>query len=298
MPPTISVVTPSFQQGRFIGRTIASVLGQGIEGLEYVVVDGGSSDETVELLRGHGNAVQWVSEADRGQAHAVNKGLRRTSGAVIGWLNSDDVYYPGALPRIRDFFAENAEIDVVYGDADHIDEHDRVVESYPSEAWQPVRLREVCYLCQPAVFFRRRVVERFGELDESLRYCMDYEYWLRLAIRGAKFAYLPKKLAGSRMYAANKTLGSRTAVHAEINDMLRTRLGAVPARWLLNYACVRLSRPGRPVLNALALTFGLLPAWVGASWRWNRRLAPAGGLRAAFEKAVARHSAYGFGRFH
>jgi glycosyltransferase involved in cell wall biosynthesis len=292
MLPTLSVVTPSFNQGRFLGRTIASVLGQGSR-CEYVVIDGGSQDETLAVLRAH-DGLRWVSEPDRGQAHAVNKGIRRTSGEIIGWLNSDDVYYPGALATVLTYFAEHPEVNVVYGDADHIDDVDRVIEAYPTQAWNAARLRESCYLCQPAVFFRRSVVARCGPLNESLRFCMDYEYWLRLVKAGEKFAYVPKKLAGSRMYAANKTLGSRLSVHVEINDMLRARLGAVPARWLLNYACVSLMRQGRPFTNTLALAGGLVPAVVRASWRWNHQLVPPGWLRASIDKAVGRRSAFGW----
>ena len=109
---------------------------------------------------------------------------------------------------------------------------DRPFEAYPTEPWSFPRLRQACFLCQPAVFFRRRVVDAHGVLDASLRYCMDYEYWLRLAKGGARFAYLQEKLAGSRLYPETKTLGSRVAVHVEINDMLKATLGKVPATWL------------------------------------------------------------------
>ena len=126
--PRISVVTPSLNQGHFIERTIRSVLDQGE--VEYVVVDGGSRDNTLDVLRAYADRLRWVSEADRGQGHAVNKGVRMTSGDVIGWLNSDDLYYAGALDPVREFFDAHPDVDVVYGDADHIDVEDRVVEPY------------------------------------------------------------------------------------------------------------------------------------------------------------------------
>jgi hypothetical protein len=158
----------------------------------------------------------------------------------------------------------------VYGDANHIDEADAVIEPYYTERWDFERLTDVCYLCQPAVFFRRRVVERAGTLDADLRFCMDYEYWLRLAQLGASFAYLRETLAGSRLYPQTKTLGSRRQVHAEMNDMLRVRLGRVPERWIFNYAHVVLEptriRPEQRLRFALAL-FGLS---LYASLRWNR----------------------------
>lgn len=231
-----SVVTPSYNQGRFIARTLDSVAAQQGVNFEHYVCDAGSRDETVAILESRGAAVRWVSEPDRGQAHAVNKAIAATSGDVIAWLNSDDIHYPGTLARVAACFAANPEADVVYGNADHIDLEDRAFEAYPAAPFDAERLTRECFICQPAAFFRRRTIERYGALDESLQYCMDYELWLRLARAGARFVYLPEKLAGSRLYADNKTLGARVAVHAEINDMLRRTLGRVPLRWLLNYS--------------------------------------------------------------
>ena len=231
-----SIVTPSFNQGEFIRRTVLSVARQQGVAVEHVVVDGGSSDCTVDVLREFGPLVKWVSEKDKGQAHAVNKGIVATDGDIIGWLNSDDIYYPGALKRVAKYFREHPDIDVVYGQADHIDVHDWAFEDYPTEPWDFERLHDTSFICQPALFLRRRVIEQHGLLDESLHYCMDYEYWLRLGRAGVKFGYLEEKLAGSRLYADNKTLGSKVKVHREINDMFKRRFGKTPKRWLKNYA--------------------------------------------------------------
>lgn len=233
----ISIVTPSYNQGQFIGRTIESVASQARNNftVEHVVFDGGSTDNTVEVLKEYGSQLMWVSEKDGGQAHAVNKGIKSTDGNIIGWLNSDDIYYPDAFIKVAEYFKNNPEVDILYGKADHIDLQDFAFEEYPTEPWDFDRLKFTCFICQPALFFRRKVAEEYGLLDESLNYCMDYEYWLRLGGRGLKFAYLEEKLAGSRLYADNKTIGSRVKVHKEINDMYRKRFGGVPDRWILNY---------------------------------------------------------------
>ncbi|MEJ0063336.1 MAG: glycosyltransferase family 2 protein [Alphaproteobacteria bacterium] len=271
----ISVVTPSFNQGQFIERTLRSVADQAGADIEHVVFDGGSTDGTVDILRNFSPPVRWVSARDKGQTDAVNKGIRATDGEIIGWLNSDDIYYPGAFARVAAFFAAHPDIDVVYGMADHIDLEDRAFESYPSEPWDFERLKETCFICQPALFFRRRVVEKHGLLDEFLNYCMDYEFWLRLGKAGARFAYLEEKLAGSRLYADNKTLGARVKVHKEINDMLKKHFGKVPDRWLFNYAHAvvesgvnRRERPRWFVMRLLASS-------IGAAWRWNGKISAA-----------------------
>ncbi|EIM96469.1 glycosyltransferase [Paraburkholderia hospita] len=268
----VSIVTPSYNQGQFIERTLQSVASQGGAEIEHVVFDGGSSDNTVDILKAFAPAVRWVSKKDKGQTDAVNKGIRATDGEIIGWLNSDDIYYPGAIARVVKFFEQNPEIDVVYGLADHIDIDDHAFEDYPTEPWDLERLKQTCFICQPALFFRRRVVEQHGLLDESLHYCMDYAYWLRLGKAGVRFALLHEKLAGSRLYADNKTLGARVKVHAEINDMFRKLFGKVPDRWLFNYAHAvveqRYSREQNK--GSFALRVGLKS--VSAALKWNHRV--------------------------
>ncbi len=209
-----SIVTPSYNQGRFIERTLLSVAAQegpGIE-VEHVVFDAGSTDETVTVLNRHEERVRWISEKDNGQADAVNKGICNTDGEIIGWLNSDDVYYPGALERVAQFFGNRPDVDVVYGMADHIDLEGHPFEPYPTEEWNFERLKETCFICQPALFLRRCVFEKHGPLDESLHYCMDYEYWLRLGKAGVSFGYLQETLAGSRLYAENKTFTMKSMI--------------------------------------------------------------------------------------
>jgi glycosyltransferase involved in cell wall biosynthesis len=274
--PGVSIVTPSFNQGRFIGRTIQTVLDQDTGGrnLEYVVVDGGSQDDTLGVVRRYANRLQWVSEPDRGQADAVNKGLRATSGDIVGWLNSDDIYYPAAIRTASDFLDAHPSIDVVYGDADYIDERDAVLGPYPTEKFEARRLEDTCYLCQPAVFFRRRVVERFGLLDERLHIALDYEYWLRLARGGATFAHLPRVLAGWRLYPGIKSYAGRLQMHVEVNRMMLEKLGYVPDQWIYNYAHARLELTSIDSTKHLRFAVALAALAVWASVRWNRSLPP------------------------
>ena len=270
----VSIITPSFNQGQFIERTLQSVACQTGAEIEHVVFDGGSTDNTLEILKDFRPPVQWVSKKDNGQTDAVNKGISATDGEIIGWLNSDDIYYHDAIARVVAFFKANPDIDVIYGMADHIDLEDHAFESYPSEPWDFERLKETCFICQPALFLRRRVVEMYGLLDETLNYCMDYEYWLRLGKAGARFAYIEEKLAGSRLYADNKTLGSRVKVHREINDMLKRLFGKVPDRWLFNYAHVvvegKINREERPFWFMIRL---LVTSTISAL-RWTGKVTP------------------------
>jgi glycosyltransferase involved in cell wall biosynthesis len=264
------VITPSYNQGRFIERTILSVLNQNIPGLEYIIFDGCSRDETLTVLRRYEDRVRWTSEPDHGQTHAVNKGIAASQGDIIGWLNSDDIYYPGALAKVQEYFLRNPSVDVIYGDAFHIDVDDNQIEPYYTEPWNFEKFLSVCFLCQPAVLFRRRMVTRFGLLDESLQLCMDYEFWLRLAKNGAVFTYLPEPLAGSRMYTQNKTLSQRVAVHAEINDMLKKKFGKVPAKWLFNYAHAKVDEY-RFTRGWQRMAFTSLHS-ILASIRWNHEI--------------------------
>lgn len=229
----LSIITPSYNQGRFIVRTIESVLSQSVAELEYWVVDGGSTDDTRQILLRYGDRLKWLSEKDAGQADAVNKGMGLSSGDIIGWLNSDDVYYPGVLPEVMNYFEEHPEVQILYGDADHIDEQDNVLEPYPTEDWNYERLLETCYICQPAVFFRRSLMEKVGALNTKLQYCMDYEYWLRVG-KVAEMVRFPDKLAGSRFYPETKTLGCREKVHAEIMEMISDITGKFSLYWAAN----------------------------------------------------------------
>ncbi|EDX87624.1 glycosyl transferase, group 2 family protein [Synechococcus sp. PCC 7335] len=237
MSLTFSVITPSYNQGQFIERTIQSVLAQEAVTIDYMVCDGGSTDSTVDILKQYQDKLRWVSEADDGQADAVNKGIAATNGEIIAWINSDDIYYANAFQKVSQLFATYPDIQVVYGNANNIDLADSVIEPYPTEKWNYKRLKETCFISQPATFFRRRLVERLGNLNASLQFCMDYELWLRYG-QHTNFYYLSDMLAGSRIYGDTKTLGQRAAVHYEINEMLKEKFSISPEKWVLAYASI------------------------------------------------------------
>lgn len=269
--PTITVVTPSFNQAKFITDTIESVLSQDYPGLEYIVMDGGSTDGTQEILRRYGDRLRWVSEPDRGQADAVNKGVALAHGEIIGWLNSDDTYAPKALDKIARVFAGSDDVAVVYGDADHVREDGTFYGPYPTAAFDYARLAEICFICQPAAFVRRTYLDEVGGLDPSLHFSMDYDLWMRMG-RQYRFAYLPEVLAHSRLHKDAKTLASRGKVFREIIGTVRRHYGFVPFEWAYGYADHLFNRSARDLFSAqqpsaLALTAGV----VLAMWLNRRR---------------------------
>ncbi len=217
----ISVVVPSYNQADYLPATLASVCAQDGPEVEVLVFDGGSTDGSVDILQqgkfqAGGQPVRWVSQKDGGQADAINQGLRAATGDVLAYLNSDDVYYPGALATVAAHFEAHPDCHALYGRAHHLHADGSILEEYPTEPWDYERLLDTCFLCQPAVFWRREVIERFGVFDDALRYALDYEYWLRLG-QEISFDYLEGDfLAGSRLHADTKTLSQRVPVHLEL----------------------------------------------------------------------------------
>lgn len=207
--PRVTIVTPSFNQAAFLEETIRSVLLQGYPNLEYIIIDGGSTDGSVDIIRKYEPwLAYWVSERDRGQGDAVNKGWKRATGDILGWLNSDDVYRPGALHRIAAVFEVEVEAAVIEGRCALVDVDGKVFGcKEPTYFDTNYFLRGGLVPGQPAVFFRRILVEKVGDLDESLHYVLDWEFWLRLGrvIPREHIVLLDEVLAESRTYEGTKT---------------------------------------------------------------------------------------------
>lgn len=237
--PLVSIVTPSLNQGRFIRDTIESVLSQGYPRLEYLVMDGGSTDETLDILRGYGIQLTWRSAPDLGQADAVNAGFRLAKGEILGWLNSDDTYQPGAIRAAVQHLLAHPETAMVYGDAYYIDEHNAVIGTYPTEDFDVNRLAEACLICQPTAFIRRSAVEAVGMLDTTLHYCMDYDLWIRLS-RHFRIERINRFLANSRRYLETKSFARREPMFQEIYTVVRRSFGRVPPHWKVCRAYYRL----------------------------------------------------------
>jgi glycosyltransferase involved in cell wall biosynthesis len=225
--PLVSIVTPSYNQGRFIRRTIESVLAQKYPNIEYLVVDADSTDETLDILRSFGDRLRWISEPDSGQAEAINKGLRAVRGQIVGYLNSDDILLPDAIEQVVQHFLDHPECDLVYGDAQYIDDSDRFMGMYRTADYSFDRLMDDCCICQPAAYWRSFVGEVVGAFDEGLQYAMDYDYWIRLDRKGFVIQHMPKTIAQSRLHAGAKTLRARPDIFREIFRVCRDRGGYI-----------------------------------------------------------------------
>lgn len=218
----ISLVTPSYNHGEFIARTIDSVLAQtGDFELEYVVLDGASSDQTHEILSSYADRLTWKSQPDDGQIDAINKGLSSATGDIVGWLNSDDVLLPGALQRVADIFRRNSNCQWLHGDCKVIDREDREIRKwisaykrYHALRYSRSRLLTRNFISQMTVFWRRELMGQVGYLDPSLKLAFDYDYWLRLSAVCPP-EYTRARLAAFRWYDSSKSGANYRAQFAE-----------------------------------------------------------------------------------
>ncbi|EKE24945.1 MAG: glycosyl transferase family protein [uncultured bacterium] len=207
----ISIITPSYNQAQFIERTIQSILSQSHNDIEYIVMDGGSTDGTVDILKKYSDKIIWKSEKDKGQSDAINKGLKMATGEIVAFLNSDDTYEPGALEAVADFFKLNPDKKWIYGKCKIINENDQEIRK-PITIYKNLLLRKFSYsklltenfISQPATFWRKELHDEFGYFDENEHFCMDYEFWLRI---GKKYpaGVIGKYLANFRYYKNSKS---------------------------------------------------------------------------------------------
>jgi glycosyltransferase involved in cell wall biosynthesis len=249
--PLVSVVTPTFNQARFLERTILSVLDQDYPRIEYIIVDGGSTDGSLDILKKHASRLAWwVSEPDAGQTDALNKGFAHAQGDILAWLNSDDTWLPAATSAAVRAFQQDHGSGLIYGAANYIDADDRILGRFPSAQTNYQLLRQgYVHIPQQAAFFRAHLWRQVGPLDPSMYFAMDYDLWLRLA-RHAPVHYVPEIWANFRLHDQGKTIASDERCWPE---MLR-----------IHY------RDGGSALSAIVVKYYIRKA-VGPFLRWKRR---------------------------
>lgn len=218
----VSVVTNSYNYGGFIEDTLLSVMNQDHPRIEHIVVDGGSTDNTIEILKKYENKydLKWISEPDEGQSNAINKGLKMSSGEIIGWLDSDDVYFDKhCISYVAETFGDFPDVDVIYGNDVLIDANNVIFRARRFPEWNYEKVLRRFYISQPATFFRRRVIEA-NSMDESLKFAMDLELFLRIG-KNSKVRHANRLLAGTRVHRDRKSISKKTLAVDEGNKVLR-----------------------------------------------------------------------------
>lgn len=204
--PLVTIVTPSFNQGKFIRATIESVLNQDYPAIEYIVMDGGSTDATVSVVNEFSGKLTFISERDRGQSHAINKGFRMARGEIVSWLNSDDIILPGAVSRAVSTMTQDPSLGAVYGEGYRIDREGNVIGRFeatePFNLWKLVYLSD--YILQQTTYFRRAVLDDVGDVDEQLNWGMDWDLLMRIGMK-YPIAYIPEYMGSIREYETAKT---------------------------------------------------------------------------------------------
>jgi glycosyltransferase involved in cell wall biosynthesis len=281
--PLVSIVTPCFNAARFILPTIESVLTQDYPNIEYLIMDGGSTDGTMAIVERYGGRLRWHSGRDLGAADAINRGFLESTGTILAWLNADDTYLPGAVTTAVQHFLSAQDAGVVYGEGLWTDEDGAVLGRYPTQApYCPDLFEKECFICQPAAFIRRAAFEAVGKIDATLNSAFDYELWIRLS-KQWRFVPIPACLATSRMHEANKSLGQRQQMFQEAMQVLRRHYRYIPVNWVYGY--LSFLRDGRdqyfkPLRHSVPVYAGSLLAGTYYNWRhpwrywreWTSRL--------------------------
>lgn len=231
----ISIVVPSFQQGPFVEKCLESIVTQNCGPIEIIVFDSESDDETTSVLKSFENIAEVSVERDLGQAHAINKGLKRCKGDIIGFLNSDDLLLPDSLGKVFDYWCMHPSTDLLYGKARYIDFDGNVKQDYRTQKWDWEKFQGECFFCQPATFWSRRIMEKVGFMNQKLHCSLDYDYWLRIVQAGGNIAYTDQYLACSRDYPQTKTRNLRGIVFQENIMISLRRLGFVHESWISQY---------------------------------------------------------------
>jgi len=225
----------------YLVEAIESVLTQNYPHVEYIVVDGGSTDGTLEILERYKDRLSYTSGPDSGPSDAAFQGLERARGEILAWLNADDTYLPGAISTAVAYFQKHPETDVLYGEGWWIDEQGAAISRYPTLAFDAKILERDCFICQPAAFLRASAYRRV-RLDPKVERSFDYDLWIRMDKAGCRFDSIPAYLANSRMHRGAKTIYEREEVFQASMQLLKRHYGYVPLSWIVGYTAYRMDR--------------------------------------------------------
>jgi glycosyltransferase involved in cell wall biosynthesis len=260
--PLVSIVTPSFNMATYLAEAIESVLSQDYPSIEYIVMDGGSTDGTKAILERYRDRLRLSIAHDKGPTDAVHQGFSRAKGEIFAWLNADDLYLPGAVSTAVDYLKAHPDVDVIYGEANWIDERGAVIRPYPTLPFDEETLARDCFICQPSAFIRASAYRRCG-LDPEVNHSFDYDLWIRMAKQGFRFANVPQYLACSRIHGGSKTIYERNQVFQNSIALLSRHYGYVPFPWVFGYTAFRMDGRDQffePLRPSLGKYFASLPA--------------------------------------
>jgi len=234
--PKISIVTPSYNQAKFLERTILSVLNQNYPNLEYIIIDGGSTDGSVDIIKKYEKYLAyWISEKDRGQADAINKGFQKSTGEILAWLNSDDTYLPETFYKVAKSFKRNLEADLIFGNMYFINKSDLVIgELRLTKLNIDNFLYEGISIPQPATFWKKNIFNKVGKIQVKYQYCMDFDFFVRIAEIG-KLMYIKEYLANFRIHINSKTSTNLDMWSIEHEEIVKRYLPLNPNKIYLSY---------------------------------------------------------------